>query len=61
MLPHLQEKMAPVSILQQDNDPKHTSLLARTFISDHDVQVLTWPPQSIDLNLIENLWELVDR
>ena len=41
MLPHLQEKIARVSILQQDNDPKHTSLLARTLISEHDVHVLS--------------------
>ena len=61
MFPHLQEKRAPGSILQQDNDPKHTSLLAQTFISDHDVEVLTWPPPLPDLNPIENLWELVNR
>lgn len=48
-------------VLQQDNDPKHTSRMTKTSmasinISQEDETLLFWPAQSADLNPIENLW-----
>ena len=40
----------------QDNDPKHTSRLAQSFLADNDVNWWKTPPESPDLNPIENLW-----
>jgi hypothetical protein len=40
----------------QDNDPKHKSNVVRTWLFNHGVQCLNFPPYSPDLNPIENLW-----
>ena len=40
----------------QDNDPKHTSKCARTFFAANRIDWWKTPPESPDLNPIENLW-----
>ncbi|QRV75773.1 DDE superfamily endonuclease [Ceratobasidium sp. AG-Ba] len=48
-------------VFQQDNDPKHTSQVARDWLSAQSISVLPWPAQSPDLNIIEHVWSYVDR
>ena len=41
---------------QQDNDPSHTSSLAREWFHRNGITVIEFPPWSPDLNPIENVW-----
>jgi uncharacterized coiled-coil protein SlyX len=40
----------------QDNDPKHKSTIVRTWLFNHGIQCIDFPPYSPDLNPIEHLW-----
>ena len=45
--------------LQQDNAPPHVSRATNKFFSKKRLQVIDWPPNSPDLNPIENAWSVL--
>ncbi|GFS95947.1 transposable element Tcb2 transposase [Trichonephila clavipes] len=47
-------------IFQQDNGPKHTAIFIKTWLLYHAPRRLETPPQSLDLNPIENLRMCLD-
>lgn len=48
-------------IYQQDNHPVHKSKKIQKYFEDNNIKTLDWPPNSPDINPIENFWSLVKR
>ena len=46
-------------IFQHDNDPKQSAKLVNQWLSIQNLDVLTWPTQSPDLNPMKHVWALV--
>ena len=58
LLPFIAEKYPPPCTHRfiQDNDPKHVSRLVQEFYSSNGINWWKTPPESPDMNPIENLW-----
>ena len=48
-------------IFQQDNASIHTAHKVRDYFAKERLTVLEWPPNSPDLNPIENLWAIIKQ
>ena len=48
-------------IFQDDNAPVHRARSTQDFIHRNGIRTMSWPAQSPDINIIENLWLLIKQ
>ena len=56
LLPFISEKFSTGHRFMQDNDPKHVSRAAQCFYEAKGINWWKTPPESPDLNPVENMW-----
>ena len=56
LIPFIEEKFSDGHRLYQDNDPKHASQYSEDFFARNNINWWPTPPESPDLNPIENIW-----
>ena len=54
-MPHLRKGPVETPIFMQDNAPCHKAKTVLSFLEEEGIAVMKWPPQSRDMNLIENV------
>jgi hypothetical protein len=59
LLPSAKEFKINSWVLLEDNDSKHTSKLANSWREENQIDRISWPSNSPDINPIENIWAVL--
>ena len=58
-LPHLCKRTVETPIFMQDNTPCHKAKNVLSFLEGEGIAVMKQPPQSPDMNPLENVWKII--
>lgn len=53
---NVKDKDSEALIYQQDGASFHTTLMISDYFEERNIEILPWPPKSLDLSLIESVW-----
>ncbi|GFS69820.1 hypothetical protein TNCV_3101381 [Trichonephila clavipes] len=50
-------------IFQEDNTPDHRAQIVQEWFEEHNnkFQLISWQPNSLDLNLTKHIWVFIER
>lgn len=54
--PFMEEHYPNGCVFQQDGAPAHSAKFTRDYFADAEITDMSWAPNSLDMNCIENLW-----
>ena len=59
--PYVEKFYPRGDVSQQDGAPAYTALYTKEYFTTEDMLVMDWPARSPGMNIIENVWAILER